>query len=61
MEDAERNRMIEELTEDHMYSVNYMEAMNMLFNLFAVEFDSLDDEQLKSRYLSRFGNSVEVH
>jgi hypothetical protein len=61
MQDEERNRMIEELTEDHMHSVNYMEAMNMLFNLFAMEFDSLDDEQLKSRYLSRFGTSAEVH
>ena len=61
MEQAERTRMIEELTEDHMYNINYMEAMNMLFNLFALEFDSMDDEQLKSRYLSRFGTSQEVH
>lgn len=61
MEDIDRSRMIEELTEDHMYNVNYMEAMNMVFNLFAMEFDSLDDEQLKARYLSRFGTSVEVH
>jgi hypothetical protein len=61
MEQAERTRMIEELTEDHMYSVNYMEAMNMLFNLFAMEFESLDDKQLESRYLSRFGTSEEVH
>lgn len=61
MEEAERTRMIEELTEDQMHNVNYMEAMNMLFNLFAMEFDSMDDEQLKSRYLSRFGSSQEVH
>lgn len=61
MEQAERIRMIEELTEDHMYNVNYMEAMNMLFNLFATEFESLDDKQLESRYLSRFGTSEEVH
>jgi hypothetical protein len=61
MEQAERTRMIEELTEDHMYNINYMEAMNMLFNLFAMEFESLDDNQLESRYLSRFGSSVEVH
>lgn len=61
MEQAERIRMVEELTEDHMYNVNYMEAMNMLFNLFAMEFESLDDNQLESRYLSRFGTSVEVH
>ena len=60
MEEAERTRMIEELTEDQMHNVNYMEAMNMLFNLFAMEFDSMDDEQLKSRYLSRFGSSQEV-
>jgi hypothetical protein len=61
MEQAERMRMVEELTEDQMHNVNYMEAMNMLFNLFALEFDSMDDEQLKSRYLSRFGTSQEVH
>ena len=61
MEQAERTRMIEELTEDHMYNVNYMEAMNMLFNLFAMEFEALEDEQLKSRYLSRFSNNQEVH
>jgi hypothetical protein len=61
MEQAERIRMVEELTEDQMHNVNYMEAMNMLFNLFASEFDSMDDEQLKSRYLSRFGTSQEVH
>jgi hypothetical protein len=61
MKDAERIRMVEELTEDQMYNVNYMEAMNMLFNLFAMEFDSLDDDMLESRYLSRFGTSVEVH
>lgn len=61
MEQAERIRMVEELTEDQMHNVNYMEAMNMLFNLFAMEFESLDDEQLKSRYLSRFGTSQEVH
>jgi hypothetical protein len=61
MEQAERIRMVEELTEDHMYNINYMEAMNMLFNLFAMEFESLDDNQLESRYLSRFGSSVEVH
>jgi hypothetical protein len=53
--------MVEELTEDQMHNVNYMEAMNMLFNLFAMEFDSLDDDKLESRYLSRFGTSVEVH
>ena len=61
MKDAERIRMVEELTEDQMHNVNYMEAMNMLFNLFAMEFESLDDNQLESRYLSRFGSSVEVH
>ena len=61
MEQAERIRMVEELTEDQMHNVNYMEAMNMLFNLFASEFDLMDDEQLKSRYLSRFGTSQEVH
>ncbi len=61
MEQAERTRMIEELTEDHMYNVNYMEAMNMLFNLFAMEFEAMDDKQLKSRYLSRFSNNQEVH
>jgi len=61
MEEAERTRMIEELTEDHMYNINYMEAMNMLFNLFAMEFEALEDEQLKSRYLSRFNNNQEVH
>ena len=61
MEQAERIRMVEELTEDQMHNVNYMEAMNMLFNLFASEFDAMDDEQLKSRYLSRFGTSQEVH
>ena len=61
MKDAERIRMVEELTEDQMHNVNYMEAMNMLFNLFAMEFDSLDDDTLESRYLSRFGTSVEGH
>ena len=61
MEQTERIRMVEELTEDQMHNVNYMEAMNMLFNLFALEFDSMDDDQLKSRYLSRFGTSQEVH
>lgn len=61
MEQAERIRMVEELTEDQMHNINYMEAMNMLFNLFAMEFESLDDNQLESRYLSRFGTSVEVH
>ncbi len=61
MKDAERTRMVEELTEDQMHNVNYMEAMNMLFNLFAMEFDSLDDDTLESRYLSRFGTSVGVH
>lgn len=61
MKDEERIRMVEELTEDQMHNVNYMEAMNMLFNLFAMEFDSLDDDTLESRYLSRFGTSVEVH
>jgi hypothetical protein len=61
MEQAERIRMVEELTEDQMHNINYMEAMNMLFNLFAMEFESLDDNQLESRYLSRFGSSVEVH
>ena len=61
MEQAERIRMVEELTEDQMHNVNYMEAMNMLFNLFAMEFEALEDEQLKSRYLSRFSNNQEVH
>ena len=61
MKDAERIRMVEELTEDQMHNVNYMEAMNMLFNLFAMEFESLDDDTLEVRYLSRFGTSVEVH
>ena len=61
MKDEERIRMVEELTEDQMHNVNYMEAMNMLFNLFAMEFDSLDDDMLESRYLSRFGTSQEVH
>lgn len=61
MKDAERIRMVEELTEDQMHNVNYMEAMNMLFNLFAMEFESLDDDTLEARYLSRFGTSVEVH
>lgn len=61
MKDEERIRMVEELTEDQMHNVNYMEAMNMLFSLFAMEFDSLDDDMLESRYLSRFGTSVEVH
>jgi hypothetical protein len=61
MKDEERIRMVEELTEDQMHNVNYMEAMNMLFNLFAMEFDSLDDDMLESRYLSRFGTSVEMH
>lgn len=61
MKDAERIRMVEELTEDQMHNVNYMEAMNMLFNLFAMEFDSLDDDTLESRYLSRFATSTEVH
>jgi hypothetical protein len=44
-----------------MYNINYMEAMNMLFNLFAMEFEAMDDKQLESRYLSRFGTSKEVH
>ena len=61
MKDAERIRMVEELTEDQMHNVNYMEAMNMLFNLFAMEFEAMDDKQLESRYLSRFGSSQEVH
>ena len=61
MKDEERIRMVEELTEDQMHNVNYMEALNMLFNLVAMEFDSLDDDKLESRYLSRFGTSVEVH
>mgnify|MGYP005992620291 CR=1 FL=1 len=61
MEQAERIRMVEELTEDQMHNVNYMEAMNMLFNLFAREFEAMDDKQLESRYLSRFGTSQEVH
>ena len=61
MEQAERIRMVEELTEDQMHNINYMEAMNMLFNLFAMEFEAMDDKQLESRYLSRFGTSKEVH
>ena len=62
MEQAERIRMVEELTEDQMHNINYMEAMNMLFNLFAMEFEAMDDKQLEARYLSRFGtNNTEVH
>jgi len=61
MKTEERQRKVEELTDDHMYSVNYMEAMNTLFNLFAMEFDSLNDDELEARYLSRFGTSMEVH
>ena len=61
MKTEDRQSMVEELTDDHMYSVNYMEAMNTLFNLFAMEFDSLNDDELESRYLSRFGTSTEVH
>ena len=61
MEEAERIRMIEELTEDEMYHVSYMDAMNMVFNMMATQFDVLDNDTLKSRYLSRFGNNTEVH
>lgn len=61
MEEAERIRMIEELTEDEMYHVGYMDAMNMVFNMMATQFETLDDESLKSRYLSRFSNNTEVH
>ena len=61
MKTEDRERMVEELTDDHMYSVNYMEAMNTLFNLFAMEFDALNDVELEARYLSRFGTSTEVH
>ena len=61
MKTEDRQSMVEELTDDHMYSVNYMEAMNTLFNLFAMEFDSLNDVELEARYLSRFGSSTEVH
>jgi len=61
MKTEDRERMVEELTDDHMYSVNYMEAMNTLFNLFAMEFDTLNDVELEARYLSRCGTSTEVH
>ena len=61
MKTEDRQRMVEELTDDHMYSVNYMEAMNTLFNHFAMEIDSLNDNELEARYLSRFGTSTEVH
>jgi hypothetical protein len=59
--DEERVRMIEELTEREMYSVNYMEAMNTLFNLFAAQFEALDDDELKARYFSAFSSNAEVH
>lgn len=59
--DQERVRMIEELTEREMYSVNYMEAMNILFNMFATQFEALDDDELKSRYFSVFSSNAEVH
>jgi hypothetical protein len=62
MENMDRTRMIEELTEDEMYNISYMQGMNMLFNLFAMEFDALNDEELERRYLSRFGsNNKEMH
>jgi hypothetical protein len=63
MEETKRTRMIEELTEDEMYHVNYMDAMNMLFNMMATQFEMMDDETLESRYLSRFNTSSnkEVH
>lgn len=62
MDESKRKNMIEELTEDEMYSVNYMAAMNMLFNMMAVEFEAMDDKTLEARYLSRFGtNNTEVH
>lgn len=62
MEDSNRMRMIEELTEDEMHNVNYMAAMNMLFNMVAMEFEAMDDKTLEARYLSRFGtNNLEVH
>jgi len=61
MTEAERHRMIEELTEDEMYHINFMQAMNIIFNMYAVEFEAMDDETLTARYLSRFGNKPEVH
>lgn len=62
MDESKRKNMIEELTEDEMYNVNYMAAMNMLFNMMAVEFEAMDDKTLEARYLSRFGtNNTEVH
>ena len=61
MEEAERIRMIEELTEDEMYHVGYMDAMNMVFSMMAAQFEMLDDGTLKARYLSRFSNNTEVH
>jgi hypothetical protein len=62
MDESKRKNMIEELTEDEMYNVNYMAAMNMLFNMMAMEFEAMDDKTLESRYLSRFGtNNTEVH
>jgi hypothetical protein len=62
MDASKRKNMIEELTEDEMYNVNYMAAMNMLFNMMAMEFESMDDKTLEARYLSRFGTSnAEVH
>lgn len=62
MDETKRKNMIEELTEDEMYNVNYMAAMNMLFNMMAMEFEAMDDKTLEARYLSRFGTSnSEVH
>jgi hypothetical protein len=62
MDESKRKNMIEELTEDEMYNVNYMAAMNMLFNMMAMEFEAMDDKTLEARYLSRFGtNNTEVH
>lgn len=62
MDETKRKNMIEELTEDEMYNVNYMAAMNMLFNMMAMEFEAMDDKTLEARYLSRFGtNNSEVH
>jgi hypothetical protein len=61
MTSEERHTMIEELTEDEMYNINFMQAMNILFNMHAVEFEALDDDELRARYLSRFGNKPEVH
>jgi len=32
-----------------------------VFNMMAAQFEMLDDDTLKSRYLSRFSNNTEVH